>query len=205
MKRSSEAFWWSLFSAGGVMSALFVPALVFTTGFGLPFFAGDPAESYEPVHAVASFWLVRLALLGGSERMDAAEAHRLGLVGEVLPAERLMPRARELAAKIAEHSPTALARTKRAIWESLDLGLEPGLDRAWELVQRHNDHPDLVEGTQAFVEKRAARYALLRERAAQGQSSETPWGAWVQACEACGAKGLPADHGYCGACGASLS
>ena len=32
MKRSSEAFWWALFSAGGVMAALFVPAFVIVTG-----------------------------------------------------------------------------------------------------------------------------------------------------------------------------
>ena len=36
MKRSSEAFWWALFSAGGVMAALFVPAFVIVTGFLLP-------------------------------------------------------------------------------------------------------------------------------------------------------------------------
>ena len=49
--------------------------------------------------------VMRLALLGGSERMSAQEALRLGLVGEVLPAAQLLPRARELAAKIAQHSP----------------------------------------------------------------------------------------------------
>jgi E-phenylitaconyl-CoA hydratase len=105
---------------------------------------------------------LRLALLGGSERMDAREAWRLGLVGEVLPPERLLPRARELAGKIAKHSPAALARTKRAVWESLDVGLEPGLDLAWERVQEHNDHPDLVEGSRAFVEKRPPRWAPYR-------------------------------------------
>jgi enoyl-CoA hydratase/carnithine racemase len=62
-----------------------------------------------------------------------------------------------------------------------------------------------VEGTQAFVEKRAPRYAMLRERAARGLSSEAPWGAAVKSCSGCGAAGLPADHRFCGACGAPLS
>ena len=62
-----------------------------------------------------------------------------------------------------------------------------------------------VEGMQAFVEKRAPRYALLRERAARGESTESPWGAPVRACERCGAGNLPADHHWCGACGAPLS
>jgi enoyl-CoA hydratase/carnithine racemase len=103
--------------------------------------------------------VLRMALLGGSERLDARGALEIGLVGEVVPAAQLLPRARELAAKIAEHSPTALARTKRAIWESLDVGLDAALDRTWKLVQEHNDHPDLAEGARAFVEKRRPRWA----------------------------------------------
>jgi (E)-benzylidenesuccinyl-CoA hydratase len=107
--------------------------------------------------------VLRLALLGGSERMDARAALACGLVGEVLPAERLLPRARELAAKIAEHSPTALARTKQAIWESLDVGLDEALERTWKLIQDHTAHPDLGEGTVAYVEKRKPRWAPYRE------------------------------------------
>ncbi len=103
--------------------------------------------------------VLRMALLGGSERMDAQSALRLGLVGEVLPADQLLPRARELAAKIGEHSPTALALSKRAIWESLDLGLHEALGRSWEMIQEHGRHPDLEEGAVAFVEKRKPRWA----------------------------------------------
>jgi E-phenylitaconyl-CoA hydratase len=103
--------------------------------------------------------VLRLALLGGSERMSAAEAHRLGLVGEVLPADRLMTRARELAQKISQHSPTALAVSKRCIWQSLDTGLDDALENTWNAIRAHNDHPDLNEGTKAFVEKRKARWA----------------------------------------------
>jgi enoyl-CoA hydratase/carnithine racemase len=101
---------------------------------------------------------LRMALLGGSERLTAQQALALGLVGEVLPKERLLPRARELAAKIAEHSPTALARSKRAIWESLETGLQDALDRAERAIQEHQDHPDFAEGSRAFVEKRKPRW-----------------------------------------------
>jgi enoyl-CoA hydratase/carnithine racemase len=107
--------------------------------------------------------VLRLALLGGSERMDARRAYEIGLVGEVMPAERLLPRARELAEKIAEHSPAALARSKQAIWESLDAGLHEALRRAWKLIQEHTGHPDLDEGARAFVEKRKPRWAPLGE------------------------------------------
>jgi hypothetical protein len=62
-----------------------------------------------------------------------------------------------------------------------------------------------VEGMRAFVEKRPARYALLRERAAEGRASETPWGSPTRTCPDCGANNLPAEHAFCGACGATLA
>jgi enoyl-CoA hydratase/carnithine racemase len=103
--------------------------------------------------------VMRLALLGGAERMSAQEAHQLGLVGEVVPADQLMARAKQLAGMIAQHSPTALAETKRVIWESLDTGLDAGIDNAWVAINEHVKHPDLNEGAVAFVEKRKPRWA----------------------------------------------
>ena len=107
--------------------------------------------------------VLRMALLGGAERMDAGEALRLGLVGEVVARDRLLPRALDLAGKIARHSPTALARTKRAIWHSLEVGLTTALDHAWQLIEAHKDHPDMREGALAFAEKRAPRWARYGE------------------------------------------
>jgi E-phenylitaconyl-CoA hydratase len=104
----------------------------------------------------------RLALLGKRGRMTAREAFELGLVGEVVPAPDLMTKARESAAVIAQYSPTALARTKRAIWESLDGGLNAGLDAAHLQVERHLGHPDPVEGSKAFLEKRPPKWAPYR-------------------------------------------
>jgi len=103
--------------------------------------------------------VLRMALLGGSERLTAEQALSLGLVGEVLPGEAVMPRARALAGMIAQHSPTALARTKQTIWESLDRGLDDALANTWEAINEHTKHPDLQEGAVAFVEKRKPRWA----------------------------------------------
>ena len=106
--------------------------------------------------------VLRLALLGGAERMNAGEAHRLGMVGEVLAPQELMPRARALAEMIGQHSPTALALTKRSIWQSLETGLDEALEKTWQTIREHVDHPDLEEGARAFVEKRKPAWAPYR-------------------------------------------
>ena len=62
---SGEAFWWALFSAGGVMAAIFVPAFIVVTGFLLP--SGDAAaaaEGAQRLAALAGWWPVKLVLLG---------------------------------------------------------------------------------------------------------------------------------------------
>ena len=56
----------------------------------------------------------RYFLLTG-QTLDAAEAHRLGLVAEVLPTDRLLPRARDLARELAQ-KPTLLLRYTRLLF-----------------------------------------------------------------------------------------
>jgi enoyl-CoA hydratase/carnithine racemase len=63
---------------------------------------------------------LRIALMGNDERVSADTALRIGLVSEVVPAERLWDRAHEIAATIAAKPPTATQGTVKAIWESLD-------------------------------------------------------------------------------------
>jgi E-phenylitaconyl-CoA hydratase len=103
--------------------------------------------------------VMRMSLLGGSERMSAQEALKVGLVGEVVPGENVMTRARELAHMISRHSPTALARSKQVLWESLETGLDEGIENAWQAIVKHTESPDLVEGPLAFVERREPRWA----------------------------------------------
>ncbi len=63
MKRTGEAFWWSLFAAGGVLAALFVPVLVVMTGLLLPRAAQTTPERYEQIRAAFGFWPVRILLV----------------------------------------------------------------------------------------------------------------------------------------------
>jgi enoyl-CoA hydratase/carnithine racemase len=65
--------------------------------------------------------VLRMALVGSRERVDAARAYQLGIVSQVVdPPERLRDEAQALAEKIARHPPEQLAATKRALWNALE-------------------------------------------------------------------------------------
>lgn len=98
--------------------------------------------------------VLRMVLLGRSERLDAARALELGLVSEVVPDEDLLGHAVDLASQVATASPRAVQESLRAIWQSLDRGLDDGLRHGWEIVQEHWAHPDSKEGPNAFSQKR---------------------------------------------------
>ena len=61
MKKNSEPFWWALFGAGGVLSALFLPVLLFLTGLAFPL-GWIPAPSHDQLHSLLSPWITRLLL-----------------------------------------------------------------------------------------------------------------------------------------------
>lgn len=104
-----------------------------------------------PVEAV-----MRMALVGRYERMTAARALELGMISQIVdPPEGLRDAAQELAEKIAQNSPAAMAATKRALWGALELGLTDACKAgAKELVSMWG-HPDQSEGPLAFAENRA--------------------------------------------------
>ncbi len=65
--------------------------------------------------------IVRMALVGRHERVDAARAHQLGIISEVVdPPDALREHAQALAEKVARNSPAAMAATKRALWGALE-------------------------------------------------------------------------------------
>lgn len=109
--------------------------------------------------------------------------------------------ARRLLASFAECTRYTKQQTnflKDFVWHST-------VRHAQDWLALHYASWEPVEGMQAFVEKRPPRYALLRERAARGEATESPWGAPVRPCARCQARNLPADHTFCGVCGAPLS
>jgi enoyl-CoA hydratase/carnithine racemase len=125
----------------------------------------DPHVTYGQVAALEPIGLIpriglgnslRLALLGRAGRFDAAEALRISLVDEVVEPDELLPRALELATAVSQNSPAAVRKTKRVIWESLDVPMAEAMRQGWDAFRSHRNHPDALEGPRAFAERRRA-------------------------------------------------
>ena len=102
---------------------------------------------------------LRMTLMGRHYRMPAQRAYELGLVDELVatPAD-LRATAEHMAALIKDNSPAATARSKKAIWGSLEKGYTESLEDGWELIKEHWKHPDFKEGPCAFGEKRTPKW-----------------------------------------------
>ncbi len=95
---------------------------------------------------------MEILLLG--EPIPAEEAHRIGLVNEVVPPEKLMARAEEIAHKLAECGPLALQAIKEAVLLTSGLRLEQAFEIENRISGRVMASEDAREGPRAFMEKR---------------------------------------------------
>ncbi|AIG05783.1 putative enoyl-CoA hydratase/isomerase [Pseudomonas fluorescens] len=101
----------------------------------------------------------RLALTAA--RFDGLEAQRLGLVHVVEhDPQGLAQRLDEVLGQVLRCAPQANARTKALLLQSLDQPLEPLLDQAADWFAEAVTGDEGTEGTQAFVEKRKARWVI---------------------------------------------
>jgi enoyl-CoA hydratase len=124
-------------------------------------------SAYEPISLLRKMpveAVMRMALVGRHERISAPRAYELGMISQVVdPPERLREEAQALAEKIARNSPAAMAATKRALWQSLELGLtDASRAGARELVSMWG-HPDQEEGPRAFADRREAVWKELTD------------------------------------------
>lgn len=97
-----------------------------------------------------------LKMILTGEPVNAAEAFRLGLVDEVVEPDQLMARAEELARIIASMPPLVIRDSIRAVNSGYDLPLASALELEASLFGLTCSTSDKAEGTQAFLEKRAA-------------------------------------------------
>jgi enoyl-CoA hydratase/carnithine racemase len=106
--------------------------------------------------AVGRAHALRLLLLG--EEIDAAEARRIGLVSQVVPAARLRDAATEIARTIATRGPIATRMAKEAVHRGVELTLEQALRYELDLTLLLQTTADRAEGVRAFAAKRPPNF-----------------------------------------------
>jgi enoyl-CoA hydratase len=101
---------------------------------------------------------IAMQLVLSGEMITAAEAHRIGLVNEVVPQPELIARAEAIAQKIIANAPLAVQYAIEAINKGMEMTLQEGLYLEATLFGVCCATEDKTEGTKAFLEKRAANF-----------------------------------------------
>jgi len=111
-----------------------------------------------------SWLLPRLAGTGVAYEMffsgkplSAADAHRLGVINRIVPAERLEEEVRYLANHLASQPRQALAGAKRAVNHALTASFEDAMEFESYLQEAQAGSPEFAEGVQAFLARRASK------------------------------------------------
>lgn len=94
------------------------------------------------------------------DMIKADEAHRIGLVNQVVPHEELMDKALEMALKIVSKGQIAIRYSKNAINRGFETDIETGTDIERDLFALCFATQDQKEGMSAFLEKRAPKFEI---------------------------------------------
>src|SRR6266576_2691999 len=99
-----------------------------------------------------------LQLILSGETISAQEAYRIGLVNEVVPAAELITRAEAILKQIFSNAPLAVKFSLEAVNQGLETSQAGGLLLEASLFGLCAGTEDKKEGTQAFLQKRAAQF-----------------------------------------------
>ncbi|HEX6535879.1 MAG TPA: enoyl-CoA hydratase-related protein [Gemmatimonadaceae bacterium] len=99
-----------------------------------------------------------LELILTGEMIDAAEAHRIGLVNRVVPQASLLGEAGRMLRQILAQGPLAVALCIQAVNRGMETSLDEGLSLEADHFGLLASTEDMREGMRAFLEKRAARF-----------------------------------------------
>ena len=99
---------------------------------------------------------MEMLLVGGT--YTAQEALDMGLLNHVLPKDELLPKARELAARLAENGPLAIRKIKEGVLRSSGCTMVEALRIEDEVSAAGMSSKDAREGPRAFKEKRKPRF-----------------------------------------------
>lgn len=128
----------------------------FGTAYARVGFGGDFGTTWLLTHYAGAPKAKELFFL--SEIVDAAEAHRIGLINRVVPHDQLSERAHEVAAQIARGPLVSYRYMKANVNLAATVDFRTMLDREAETHLRCGMTDDHKEGVRAFMEKRAPEF-----------------------------------------------
>jgi len=132
--------------------ALAARSAKFAVAYGALGVSPDAGTSWLLPRLVGFRQAQRLAMLG--ERIDAAEAERIGLVTRVVDDNLLLDEAKATGERLCKSSGTATKRTRQLLLASYGASLEAQLEREAESIASAAREPDGREGIAAFLAKR---------------------------------------------------
>ena len=97
---------------------------------------------------------IAMGLILSGRRISAEEAHKIGIVNQVVPSEKLMGIAEEWAKDILKCAPLSVRASKQMAMTGQDLALDVALHREYTEFEKAVNSVDQQEGAKAFAEKR---------------------------------------------------
>ncbi len=97
---------------------------------------------------------IAMGMMLTARHITAADAHRWGIVNEVVPQKDLMATAERWAGEIMECSPISIQASKQAAMEGLGMPVQAAIEKHYELQGKLFRSKDAIEGPLAFSEKR---------------------------------------------------
>lgn len=111
-------------------------------------------SSFESMHMLQRMPLgevIRMQLLGNFERLSAQRAYQIGLVSEVVPADKLAEASGWVAETIAKQPALAIQGTLRAIWAAQEMSRSQALAAGYGYIKMGTDQESLREGQKLFA------------------------------------------------------